>query len=35
MRAGDAVLATTVAVSGWRNLMKTPPACRLLPDTEG
>ena len=30
MRAGDAVLATTVAVSGWRNLMKTPPACRLF-----
>jgi transcriptional regulator with XRE-family HTH domain len=24
MRAGDAALATTVAVSGWRNLMNTP-----------
>jgi transcriptional regulator with XRE-family HTH domain len=24
MRAGDAVLATAVAVSGWRNLMNTP-----------
>jgi quercetin dioxygenase-like cupin family protein len=24
MRAGDAVLATTVTVSGWRNLMNGP-----------
>jgi hypothetical protein len=24
MRAGDAALATTVAVSGWRNLMNGP-----------
>ena len=24
MRVGDAVLATSVAVSGWRNLMNAP-----------